>query len=192
MQTTADGIFIVRHSYTLSDGRWTHLVHLSELAQLAADYRPIQLSEVLSWAVAKNTMLVLDVKSGFRDPHQTHAALGSILRKRQLLDQVMVADWDHLALYRSKAAVSGLMIRAALGARLADLQHALAATRPDVISFPWDLVRPEDVEVAHTMGVAVSLIKGWHEEYFNVARRCDVDVVSWDDVAAARSLLAGS
>jgi hypothetical protein len=68
------------------------------------------------------------------------------------------------------------------------LRGMLCAVGADAVSLSYDVVRPQDVEQAHAVGVAVALVEMWRPD-FDLAQRLGVDIVSWGNPQEAKQRL---
>ncbi len=100
-----------------------------------------------------------------------------------------MSNRDHHEIRDAKKSNPDLLTRAALGARLTDLEGLLSTVFPDFVTMRWDLCRPSDIEIAHAAGVAVTFVDGWHPACIDTAIRLGADSVSWHDPAEARNLM---
>jgi glycerophosphoryl diester phosphodiesterase len=187
VQTTADGVVIVYHDYTIEEQAW---VHELSAAQLGARHEVFHFEDVLVWARDVGAMLSVDVKSSFRPFLVSHRAVLHAVDRTCSSAHVVLGDWDHLAMRALKRERADVMTRIALRARPHDIGALVVATQADAVTLEWDLLQPHDVEVAHAHGAAVTLMSGWHVRFFRVAATHGVDVVSWGDPEEARQLLA--
>jgi hypothetical protein len=146
------------------------------------------LEDVLIWAKDVDAVLSLDLKSSFTPEGHLHAEVVRLLKRTQTCNRVMLLAWDHIELRHTKSAYPELTTRALVRARPADLRGMLQAVGADAVSLSYDVVRPQDIEHAHALGVAVALVEMWHPD-FVMAHRLAVDIVSWGNPYEAKQQL---
>jgi len=189
VQLSHDGTAFLRHNYTLPDGRWCHAVPWAELQTLTVQGHPFPvLEDVLIWARGVDALLSLDLKSGFAPEGRVHAEVVRLLKRTQTCNRVMLLAWDHVELRHTKSAYPEVTTRALVRARPADLRGMLCAVGADAVSLSYDVVRPQDVEQAHAVGIAVALVEMWRPD-FDLAQRLGVDIVSWGNPQEAKQRL---
>jgi glycerophosphoryl diester phosphodiesterase len=183
VQLSADGVAFLRHHYSLPKVTW------DEMSRVVIEGETLpKLEDVLAWARDVDTKLSLDLKIGFTPEGKLTAEVLRAIERTNTANRVMLLGWDHNELVRAKNAHPEITTRALMRARLANLPAALTAARVDCVSLSYDLIRPEDVEQAHALGVAVTLAEMWQPD-FDFAIRSGVDIVSWGDPAEAKRRL---
>lgn len=191
VQLSADGVAFLRHHYTLPDGRACHDVAWAELAELRiGDEALPRLEDVLGWARTANACLSLDLKTAFVPAYQLTTEVVRLVEKTQTQDRALLIAWDHHELVHAKQLCPTLTTRALLRGRVLDLPSVVRAARADCVSLSYDLMRPDDVEQMHALGVAVVLAEMWQPD-FAFVQNSGADMVSWGDPREAQLRLSG-
>jgi len=183
VQLSADGVAFLRHHYSLPKVTW------DEMSRVVIEGETLpKLEDVLAWARNVDAKLSLDLKTGFTPEGKLTAEVLRVIERTNTANRVMLLAWDHNELVRAKNAHPEITTRALMRARLANLPAALTAARVDCVSLSYDLIRPDDVEQMHALGVAVTLAEMWQPDFDFVAHS-GVDIVSWGDPAEAKRRL---
>lgn len=183
VQLSRDRVPFVRHHYADEAGRWAWDVDYADQAGA-----PLRLADAAAWARAAGVPLVLDLKSPFRG---SAGLADAVLAALEPGDDVVAIAWDHRLVLELKERRAQLRTGAVLRALPVDLAGVLRAARCDVVCLSYDLARPVDVEVAHGLGVAVSIAELFVPDWPR-ALELGVDLVSYGDPAEARQGLAGA
>jgi glycerophosphoryl diester phosphodiesterase len=183
VQLSADSVAFLRHHYSLPKVTW------DEMSRVVIEGETLpKLEDVLAWARDVDAKLSLDLKTGFTPEGKLTAEVLRAIERTNTANRVMLLAWDHNELVRAKNAHPEITTRALMRARLVNLPAALTAARVDCVSLSYDLIRPDDVEQMHALGVAVTLAEMWQPDFDFVARS-GVDIVSWGDPAEAKHRL---
>jgi glycerophosphoryl diester phosphodiesterase len=189
VQLSTDGVAFLHHNYSLPDSRRCRDVTWAELSRVTLEGEAIpRLDDVLAWARDADAQLSLDLKTAFIPEGKLTAEVLRVIERTQTADRVMLIAWDHCELVRAKDAHPEIKTRALIRARLVDLPAALQAARVDCVSLSYDLIRPSEVEQAHALGIAITLVGMWQPD-FDFVTRSGVDMVSWGDPAEAKRRL---
>lgn len=164
VQLSQDGVAFLRHNYTLPDGRWCHDVCWDELQELEIDGEPLpKLEDVLVWARNSGAYLSLDMKTFFRTEGSLVNEVVRLLAWTNTKENVLLLFFDHQELFHTKLAHPELTVRALLTGRLWNYAEYLQQIRADCVSVSYGILRPEDIELFHSMGVAIALVEYWNQ-----------------------------
>ncbi len=186
VQLTADEVPVLYHPYRLPGGAFLRSTPYAALAEVdAGDGQPPPcLEELLAWLKGQSVGLTLDVKNGFGMGVTPFARVLDAIRRADVVEQVMVAGWDHMGLLWAKRHLPSLTTRAFLKGNVIDLVAVAKRAEVDVLSLSYDLIDATDVEALHEVGIAVMLAEMW-EPNFRYPVQLGVDIVSWSDPAEA-------
>ena len=189
VQLSQDGVAFLRHNYTLPDGRWCHHVRWDELKQLEIDGEPLpKLEDVLVWARDLGAHLSLDMKTFFRTEGSLAKEVIGLLERTNTKDHALLLFFDHQELFHTKLAHPELAVRALLTGRLFNYADYLRQIKADCVSISYGILRPEDIEKFHEIGVAVTLVEYWNPDGI-LLQTFDIDVLSHGNPTKARKIL---
>ena len=189
VQLSQDGVAFLRHNYTLPDGRWCHTVCWEELRQLEIDGELLpNLEDVLIWARDMGAHLSLDMKTFFRTEGSLIKEVIRLLERTNTQDTVLLLFFDHQELFHTKLAHPELTVRALLTGRLFNYADYLRQIKADCVSVSYGILRPEDIEQFHEIGVAVTLVEYWDLDGV-LLEKYDIDVFSHGNPTKARKIL---
>ena len=173
VQLTADGRLAMMHDLTLdrtTDGHgpiaahdWSELQALdagSWFGDAFAGYRIPTLEDTIALVVGAGRILCVEIKGDAAGAPRTAAAVARLVRERDLLDQVFISSFDHVALAVARSeAGSPLLAPERLPDRgpsdptvAADQAIALDAA---VLQHRWEDLTPAVTEALHAAGVAI-------------------------------------
>ena len=189
VQLSRDGVAFLRHNYQLPDGRWCHDISWNELKGLKIDGEPLpKLEDVLVWAREVGVNLSLDIKTFFRPERILAKEVLRLLERTNTTDRVLLLFFDHEELFHIKLSHPELTVRAMLTGRPLNYAGYLQKIKADCVSVSYGILRPEDIEQFHAVGVAVVLIEYWNQNN-NLFQQFDIDVLSVGNPLEARKIL---
>ena len=199
VQITADEQVIVFHDFTLGrktpDPRWVRDVTWEEIRQLDvgswfdpryADQRVPLLEEVLAWAKGR-VLLCIDLKTGFTFNLRLENRVVELVKRNQMVDEVVIIAWDQLALLRVKALNPEVATGVALCGRFADLIPLARSLEVNWLSLWWEHSTSEGIAQAQEAGLAVNLVMFLPD--YAEAVRLGVDIVEARDPGQAQAAL---
>lgn len=190
VQLSQDGVAFLRHNYTLPDGRWCHDLCWDELKNLKIESEPLPiLEDVLAWARDAGAHLSLDMKTFFRSEGSLIREVVRLLERTNTKDNISLLFFDHEELFHTKAAHPELTVRASLTGRLFNYVDYLQKIKADCVTISYGILRPEDIERFHSIGVAVVLVEYWNPDG-DLLQRFDIDVLSCGSPQEARRILS--
>jgi glycerophosphoryl diester phosphodiesterase len=173
VQLTRDGRLAMIHDLTVdrttngrgrvADHRWAELARLDAGSWFGSgfgDCRIPSLEETLELAIAAGIVLCVEVKGVPAEALRTASTVASLIRERDLVDQVFISSFDHAAL---------AVVRDALGRPLLAPERLPEAGPPDapaavaqatalgatVLQHRWEDLTTGVVDALHDAGVAV-------------------------------------
>jgi glycerophosphoryl diester phosphodiesterase len=189
VQMSRDGIAFVRHNYQLPDGRWCHDVAWDELKELRIDGESLpKLEDVLIWARERDACMSLDMKTFFRAEGSLAKEVVRLLERTHTKDNVLLLFFDHEELFHTKLAHPDLTVRALLTGRLSNYARYLQKIKADCVSVSYGILRPEDIEQFHSVGVAVVLVEYWNQNN-DLFQQYAIDVFSCGNALDGRKIL---
>ena len=189
VQLSQDGVAFLRHNYTLPDGRWCHHLRWSALKELKIHGESLpKLEDILVWARDAGAHLSLDMKTFFRAEGSLTEEVIRLLERTNTKDNVLLLFFDHHELFHAKNAHPELTARALLTGRLLNYAEYLQKIKADCISVSYGILRPEDIEQFHSIGVAVVLVEYWNQNN-NFFHQYEIDVFSCGNPLRARNIL---
>ncbi len=190
VQLSRDGVAFIRHNYQLPDGRWCHDLCWDELKTLKIKSEPLPiLEDVLAWARDAGAHLSLDMKTFFRSEGSLIKEVVRLLERTNTRDKVMLLFFDHEELFHTKVARPELTVRAALTGRLFNYADYLQKIKADCVGISYGMLRLEDIERFHSLGIAVVLVEYWNTDG-DLLQRFDIDVLSCGSPQEARRILS--
>jgi glycerophosphoryl diester phosphodiesterase len=189
VQLSQDGVAFLRHNYQLPDGRWCNDVCWDELNELKIEGEPLpKLEDVLVWARDMGAHLSLDMKTFFKTEGSLSKAVFRLLEQTNTKDNVLLLFFDHEELLQTKLAHPELTGRALVTGRLVNFAEYLQKIKTDCLSVSYGILRPEDIERIHSVGIAVGLVEYWNQnnDFFH---RYEIDVLSCDSPVDGRKIL---
>lgn len=189
VQLSQDGVAFLRHNYTLPDGRWCHDMCWDELKDLKIEGEPLPvLEDVLVWARDAGAHLSLDMKTFFRTEGSLIKEVIRLLERTNTKDSVLLLFFDHEELFHTKLAHPEITVRAALTGRLFNYADYLQKIKADCVTVSYGILRPEDVEQFHSIGVASVLVEYWNTDR-ELFQKLNIDVLSCGNPQEARRIL---
>lgn len=189
VQLSQDGIAYLHHNYQLPDGRWCNQVSWKELQYVSVNGEQLpKLEDVLGWARDSHTNLSLDIKTFFKPEGILTKEVLRLIGRTNTEDNVLLLFFDHQELLQVKLAYPELSTRALFTGRLLSYSRYLQQLKTDSVSVSYGMLRPEDIEQIHSIGVAVALIECWNPDG-GLLREADIDVFSYGNPAEARKIL---
>jgi glycerophosphoryl diester phosphodiesterase len=181
---SSDGALIVIHDETLDRTTNGHgLVRDHTLQQLRAldagnGQRLLTLEEVLDWAHQRNTVLDIEIKNApVFYPGIEDKVVGAI-RETEMLDQVIVISFDHVAVKRVKELEPRIATGVLYACRPTDGGVPLArAAQADAVLPHWAYVTEEDVALAHKAGLSVAPWASSDPQVLRHLVACRVDAI---------------
>jgi glycerophosphoryl diester phosphodiesterase len=189
VQLSRDDVAFLRHNYQLPDGRWCNDVCWDELKELKIEGEPLpKLEDVLVWARNAGAHLSLDMKTFFKPEGSLSKEVFRLLERTNTKDAVLLLFFDHEELLQTKLAHPELTVRALVTGRLVDFAEYLEKIKADCLSVSYGILRPEDIEQIHFIGIAVGLVEYWNQnnDFFH---RYEIDVLSCRNPLEARKIL---
>jgi len=189
VQLSQDGIAFLRHNYTLPDGRWCNNLCWEDLKEFKVEGEPLPaLEDVLVWARDAGATLSLDLKTFLRTEGSLVKEVVRLLERTNTKDNVLLLFFDHHELFHAKLAHPELTVRALLTGRLLNYADYLQQIKADCVSVSYGILRPEDIEQFHSMGVAVALVEYWDQnsDFFQLY---DIDLLACGNPLEARKIL---
>ena len=189
IQLSQDGVAFLHHNYQLPDGRWCHDISWNELKELRIESEHLpKLEDVLVWARDTGAHLSLDMKTFFKKEGSLAKEVINSLERTNTKDNVLLLFFDHKELFHTKLAYPDLTARALLTGRLLNYAEYLQKIKADCVSISYGMLRPEDIEQIHSIGVAVVLIEYWNPGG-NLLQKFDIDILSCGNPDEARKIL---
>lgn len=161
-----DGHIVVIHDFTVdrtTDGiGLVNDLSLNEIKRLDAGswfgskFAGVQiptLAEVLSWAKGR-AWLLIEVKSDWITYPGIESLLVELLRRHDMIGEVVVISFDHMCLNRVKAEEPAVATGALYSNRLADPIGLARATPADVLRPRWRFASMKEAEIVHDAGLA--------------------------------------
>jgi glycerophosphoryl diester phosphodiesterase len=182
---SADGELVVIHDETLertTNGHGLVREHtLAELRQLDAGHGQhiSTLGEVLDWARARNTVVDIEIKNAPIFYDGISEAVVDVVKKADMVDQVIVISFDHAAVKRVKALEPRVATGVLYSCRPTDGGIALArAANAEAVLPHWPYVTKEDVAQAHAAGLSVAPWASSDPEVLRHLVECGVDAIA--------------
>jgi len=189
VQSSQDGVALLRHNYQLPDGRWCHDVTWDKLKELKIEEEPLpKLEDVLLWARDAGANLSLDIKTIFSPEGSLTKEVIRLLERTNTKDKVLLLFVDHNELLQAKLAYPQLTVRALLRGRLAHYADYLQRIGADCASISYGMFRPADIEQIHSVGISVVLGELWNPNV-DLFQTLEIDIFTHGDPVEARRIL---
>jgi glycerophosphoryl diester phosphodiesterase len=144
--------------------------------------------DVLNRARPREVDLSLDMKGGVGSSARLYTKVIRQIKQTNMVDHVLILDWDHKALKQLKREFPEVAVRALLHGRSLNMTDLLQAIPAESVSMSYDLIYVEDVVKVQALGMAVALVEMWQPD-FERAVQLGVDIVSWGNPGEAKSTL---
>jgi glycerophosphoryl diester phosphodiesterase len=186
-----DGIPFVHHDYIVPGLGFGFEHSWTELQSVEPALLPLE--EYLAVACATGVRGVLvDVKTGFQVQSRVYESVTALLARMDLLDRVLIVDWDWAAIAAFRMKQEEAMLGAALRGRVPNLRATLRETDVDYLYMDWDIVRASDVNDCHELDVAVAVLEGWEKRFYDLVVALGIDFVLSDHPKECSEALASA
>ena len=190
VQLSCDSIPFLRHNYQLPDRRWCHDLSWNELKEIKIEGELLpKLEDVLAWARDTGVHLSLDMKTFFKPEGSLTKEVLRSIERTNTEDNVLLLFFDHEELLHTKRFHPELTVRALVTGRLADFAEYLQQIKADCVSISYGMLCPIDIEVIHSVGIAVVLGELWNPNV-DLFQKYEIDIFTHGNPVEARKILS--